>query len=127
VLKPLATQMFNLLVRRLSGICHRRIYFLPFSRELSLSPSDVDKIRCLYEDCMAQGSILLTLPEHLLSLKLMCLEKLMQGDTISSLSKSLLGTQEWLDKNTRDILDESDEVLHIRYQLIYTLGPQRTL
>ncbi|KAF3221818.1 hypothetical protein TWF679_007032 [Orbilia oligospora] len=127
VLKPLATQMFNLLVQRLSGICHRRIYFLPFSRELSLSPSDVDKIRFLYEDCMAQGSILLTLPEHLLSLKLMGLEKLMQGDTISSLSKSLLDTQEWLEKNTRDILDESDEVLHIRYQLVYTLGPQRTL
>ncbi|EPS45484.1 hypothetical protein H072_529 [Dactylellina haptotyla CBS 200.50] len=125
VLKPLATQMFQILVQRLSGICNRKIYFLPFSRGLSLSVSSVEAIRALYQKCMEEGSILLTLPEHLLSFKLMGWEKTINGNI--TLSKPLLNTQNWLDKHTRDVLDESDEILHIRYQLIYTMGQQHTL
>ncbi|EGX47244.1 hypothetical protein AOL_s00091g65 [Orbilia oligospora ATCC 24927] len=125
VLKPLSTQMFRILVQRLSGLCDRRIYFLPLSRGLSLTLDGVDRIRSLYKDCMSHGSILLALPEHLLSFKLMGLEKLIQGDT--ALSQPLITTQKWLDENTRDVLDESDEILHIRYQLIYTMGAQQTL
>jgi Protein of unknown function (DUF3645)./Protein of unknown function (DUF3638). len=32
-----------------------------------------------------------------------------------------------LDDKTRDILDESDEILHVRYQLIYSIGARRPL
>ncbi|KAF3929730.1 hypothetical protein AA313_de0209692 [Arthrobotrys entomopaga] len=125
IIKPLATQMFHLLVQRLSGLCNRRIYFLPFSRELTLSATDVEAIRALYLDCMAEGAILLTLPEHLLSFKLMGLEKMIRGDL--AVSAPLLDVQRWLDINARDVLDESDEILHIRYQLIYTMGQQCAL
>src|ERR1700677_3293335 len=30
----------------------------------------------------------------------------------------------WLDTVSRDVLDESDEILHVRYQLVYTAGEQ---
>ncbi|KAF3920498.1 hypothetical protein ABW20_dc0107733 [Dactylellina cionopaga] len=125
VLKPLSKQMFQILVQRLGGLCDRRIYFLPFSRSLNLSTSDIKNIRNLYEYCMRNGSILLALPEHILSFKLMGLEKLIAKKT--ELSRPLIAAQKWLDENTRDVLDESDEILHIRYQLIYTMGQQQIL
>ena len=33
-----------------------------------------------------------------------------------------LGLQKWVHAHARDILDESDEILHSRFQLIYTIG-----
>ena len=33
--------------------------------------------------------------------------------------------QKWIDSHARDILDESDEILHSRFQLIYTIGLQQ--
>jgi hypothetical protein len=32
--------------------------------------------------------------------------------------------QDWVSEVSRDILDESDEILHVRYQLVYTTGEQ---
>jgi hypothetical protein len=32
--------------------------------------------------------------------------------------------QDWVAKRSRDVLDESDEILHVRYQLVYTSGEQ---
>ena len=37
-------------------------------------------------------------------------------------TKMLLDAQEWLKGTSRDILDESDEILSIKYQLIYRVG-----
>ena len=36
-----------------------------------------------------------------------------------------LSLQKWLHYHARDILDESDEILHSRFQLVYTIGPQQ--
>ncbi|KAN0084597.1 hypothetical protein V8E55_008101 [Tylopilus felleus] len=36
-----------------------------------------------------------------------------------------LSLQKWIHSHARDILDESDEILHPRFQLIYTHGPQQ--
>ena len=36
-----------------------------------------------------------------------------------------LSLQKWLHSHARDILDESDEILHARFQLVYTIGPQQ--
>jgi hypothetical protein len=37
----------------------------------------------------------------------------------------MLSTQRWLKTFVRDILDESDEILHVKYQLIYSIGRQQ--
>src|ERR1700683_3180973 len=41
-----------------------------------------------------------------------------------ALASEALQLQRWLQESARDILDESDEELHVRYQLIYTMGLQ---
>jgi hypothetical protein len=35
--------------------------------------------------------------------------------------------QKWLETYVRDVLDESDEILHIKYQLIYIIGGQQQI
>ena len=39
-------------------------------------------------------------------------------------AQKLQEMQTWLTSTSRDILDENDEILHVRYQLIYTIGQQ---
>ncbi|KAF8464895.1 hypothetical protein BDZ91DRAFT_795394 [Kalaharituber pfeilii] len=125
VLKPLWSQMFQLLVQKLSGLLNRRIYYLPISRQIKsvLNDHTVPLIMDLYKECMNNGGILLTQPEHILSFKLIGIEMADQDGT--RMTRELLTTQHWLEQHSRDILDESDELLNIRYQLIYTIGLPR--
>jgi hypothetical protein len=70
VLKPLAMQMFQLLVRKLGGMLNRRVLYLPISRSLYIDAHQARQIRQMYEECMETGSILLLQPEHVLSFEL---------------------------------------------------------
>ena len=124
VLKPLSTQMFRLLVQKLGRLVGRRIYYMPFSRDIEMNESTAKRIRTLYEQCMNTGGILLVQPEHLLSFKLMGLERLSNDERVAQI---LLDTQSWLERHARDVLDESDEILNVRYQLVYTLGDPRPI
>jgi len=126
VLKPLATQMFRLLVQKLGGLTGRRIFYMPFNRGIGVDSTVATQIRGLYEECMRTRGILLVQPEHLLSFKLMGFEQL-EHKKYNEVAKNLLDTSRWLEERARDILDESDEILHVRYQLIYTLGKQTWL
>jgi hypothetical protein len=123
VLKPLARQMFRLLCRTLGGLTNRRIFYLPVDRSMRPDPGLAKEIHDLFVECMEAGGILLCQPEHILSFKLLVLENLLRSPS-SSLSRSLLDTQKWLEENARDILDESDEILSPKYQLVYTIGTQ---
>ena len=72
--RALTVQMFDLLVARLAGLVNRPIYHLPFSRTPEddiLSNLEVDDLHKL----MAERGILLAQPEHVVSLKLMSVEK----------------------------------------------------
>ncbi|KAG1739525.1 hypothetical protein EDB19DRAFT_2025088 [Suillus lakei] len=125
VLKSLSAQMFQLLVERLSGLSQRRIYYIPFSRTLSIDSSKVQMYRDLMQECMDTKGILVVQPDHILSFQLMAVDR--QLSPQSEAAEDILHTQLWLDNHTRDILDESDEILHVRYQLVYTVGLQRSL
>lgn len=125
VLKPLSGQMFRLLVQKLSGLANRRIFFMPFSRSVKLDTEKARLVQELYEECMQIGGILLIQPEHILSFKLMGLDQLFGGNR--EVAAILLGCQRWLETNSRDILDESDEILHVRHELIYTLGQSKSV
>ncbi|KAG8690421.1 hypothetical protein FRC11_011666 [Ceratobasidium sp. 423] len=129
VLKPLWRQMFELLVNRLSSLSNRRIYYLPFGRHIQIDSVGARKLRYLYEECMREGGILLAQPEHILSFKLMGIDRLISSGTSieAAVANDLRNMQGWLKDHTRDILDESDEVLHVRYQLVYTVGEQQPL
>jgi Protein of unknown function (DUF3638) len=120
-LKPLSNQMFELLISRLSDLAGRPIFYVPFSRNLKIDASAVQGISALYERCVADRGALVIQPEHILSQKLMSIDTLLESHSISRELKSL---QDWLAKVSRDVLDESDEILHVRYQLVYTAGEQ---
>ncbi|KAF8555664.1 hypothetical protein OG21DRAFT_1496140 [Imleria badia] len=46
-------------------------------------------------------------------------------DAADTSAPKWLSLQKWLHSHVRDILDESDEILHARFQLVYTMGTQR--
>ncbi|KAH7912069.1 hypothetical protein BJ138DRAFT_1112671 [Hygrophoropsis aurantiaca] len=123
ILKSLSAQMFHLLVERLGGLTNRRIFYLPFSR--SIPSHQIRHIHQLMEECMDARGILVAQPDHILSYKLMVLHEQIRGP--SNIATQALSSQRWLEQHARDILDESDELLHVRYQLIYTAGTQRHL
>ncbi|KIJ64301.1 hypothetical protein HYDPIDRAFT_90752, partial [Hydnomerulius pinastri MD-312] len=76
-------------------------------------------------ECKQEGGILVVQPDHVLSFKLMSVEK--QLDQDGQMAQKLLECQRWLHSHARDLLDESDEILHVRYQLVYTIGLQKHL
>jgi CheY-like chemotaxis protein len=132
VLKSLAVQMFQLLVERLGGLTNRRIFYLPFSRSLRITPAHAKTIQSLFSECQHAGGILVTQPDHILSFKLMTVEQqLSPADAgarpSTALAMPLLSSQRWLDMHTRDLFDESDELLHVRFELVYTIGDQKDL
>ena len=121
VLKPLCTQMFHLLKQRICGLANRRLFYLPFSRSVSLDAQQVGTVCRMFRACARDGGVLLCQPEHILSFQLMGLNLLCDGQYPEK-ADMFIEEQRWFDSKTRDILDESDEILNVRYQLIYTLG-----
>jgi len=119
--------MFQLLVTRLSGLPNRPIFYIPFSRSLHMNTSLVRIIGGLYRRCVADGGVLVVQPEHILSQKLMHIDFFLTSNR-SHKKRSIaheLGTlQDWVGNVSRDVFDESDEILHVRYQLVYTAGEQ---
>ncbi|EXJ76456.1 uncharacterized protein A1O5_00964 [Cladophialophora psammophila CBS 110553] len=125
VLKPLAQEMLRLLSRSLAGLVGRTLYYLPFSRQTTLTAETPQRLMSLYQECRQTGGILLTLPEYLNSFRLVGIDKLAQ-DT-HDIATKLIRVQKWLDFNARDVLDESDELLKPAYELVYTNGEANLL
>jgi hypothetical protein len=126
-LKPLANQMFQILVSRLSGLPNRPIFCVPISRNLHMTSSVIGEIRGLFERCIKEGGVLVVQPEHILSLKLMYIDILLRPGPLRnigerSMTHKLGRLQDWLAVVSRDVLDECDEILHARYQLVYSAG-----
>lgn len=61
VLKSLSSQMFQLLVERLSGLANRRIFFMPFSRNVQVNREQVTLFRKMYEQCITERAVLLAM------------------------------------------------------------------
>ncbi|RAL16905.1 uncharacterized protein BO97DRAFT_439831 [Aspergillus homomorphus CBS 101889] len=125
VAKPQSRQMFQMLVAKLGGLLGRRVYHLPVSRSLRICRPEAEEIERMCQDCMAEGGVLLVQPEHLLSLKLMCLEYFITGR--ETVGVCLLRILEFFRTSSRDVVDESDENFSVKFELIYTMGTQRPL
>lgn len=125
VLKPLANEMLQQLSRTLSGLCARVVYFLPFSRSTEISSETPEKLLKVYTECRQQQGVLLSLPEHLNSFRLIGFDQLAVHD--NPLAAKFIKVQRWLDQYARDVLDESDELLKPGYELVYTTGQAKLL
>lgn len=125
VAKPQSKQMAQVMISKLGGMLSRRIYYMPFSRALRPSKANADAIGSMLRECMSNDGILLVQPEHILAFKLMCLESFIIGK--DEIGKSLLTTQDFFDKSSRDLVDESDENFSVKFELIYTIGSQTSV
>ncbi len=79
----------------------------------------------LLKTCQKERGILVASPEYILSFNLMALDYSCR--VLRSVSKPLNEAQTWLESTVRDILDESDEILSVKYQLVYTIGNQQAM
>jgi hypothetical protein len=125
VAKPQSKQMLQVLISKLGGLLNRRIYHLPFTRELRPNATEAKTILSLFQDCMHNGGVILAQPEHILSFKLMTVESVLLNQ--HEVSSSLLEIQQFLNCHTRDIVDESDENFSPHFELVYTMGSQQSI
>lgn len=125
VIKSIFETNFNALRYTIGGLLNRRVYTIPCRRDIQLTTDICTTFLTTYKECLANRGIIVTLPEHRLSFQLKGYE--IAGKNNAPLAKSLIDIQKWLNKNVRDILDESDELLHVKYQLIYAIGNQEHL
>ena len=89
--KALIPQTFQILTDRLCGLVDKSVYHLTFSRDhnygrLIIDPTrEVDRAGSLQElvtRCRDEGGVLVMQPEHVLSLKLACVEmQVLQNET----------------------------------------------
>lgn len=125
VAKPQSKQMAQMLISKLGGMLNRRVYYMPVSRSLRLTTSDASMIFNLVSECLKNKVVMLMQPEHILSFQLMGLESVINENP--KLGHSLARTQNFLDKFSRDIVDESDENFSVKFELIYTIGAQTSV
>eukprot|EP00768_Dysnectes_brevis_P004222 gnl/Dysnectes_brevis/3014_a3723_500.p1 GENE.gnl/Dysnectes_brevis/3014_a3723_500~~gnl/Dysnectes_brevis/3014_a3723_500.p1 ORF type:complete len:1463 (+),score=446.01 gnl/Dysnectes_brevis/3014_a3723_500:1092-5480(+) len=122
VLSSLFDNNFASLRHWLGGMLGIRTLVFPCHRQTPLTPGLARTM--LRQLCQGTG-MFLTVPEHWLSRKLKARESLLKGEV--ALAHSLDALSSWLDDHSMTILDESDELLSPRWELIYTLGLQGPL
>ncbi|RAL06801.1 uncharacterized protein BO97DRAFT_447317 [Aspergillus homomorphus CBS 101889] len=124
VLKPLFRQSLDILTQLLGRILGRPIYHVPFSRDTPLDKKMIKALRMIYEQCQKNQGVLIALPEHILSFRLVGLDLVYRKP---NLAQKAIALEAWLQDNCRNIIDESDEILDPKFQLVYTVGNQQSL
>jgi hypothetical protein len=124
VLKPLLRQTEQVLSQRLGGLLGHRVCHIPFSRKTTISGETIGGISEVVTDYRKSRGVMIVLPEEILSMKLMTREKMMSD---KFLAPAILDLQRSLGAVCRDIIDESDEILGVKSQLIYPVGSQHML
>ena len=135
VLNSLFNMNYTSLVHCMGGLLNKRVYAFPFHREMAVTGEHMATFAALLHECMGGKHVVLSVPEHCLSLKLKSIEMCdsVGGTSRSSSSSSssnssgrlcqqLIDVQRLLQTKARDILDESDELLSVKYQLVYSVG-----
>ncbi|GAB1314704.1 ubiquitinyl hydrolase 1 [Madurella fahalii] len=129
VAKPQSSQMTHMLIDKLGRLINRRVFYLPISRGTPLHECDVKTVRQMMGTCQRDGGVLLLQPEHLLSFKLMGLDKSWagEGEMKSVLGQELIRLYQDMKAVSRDIVDESDDNFSVKFELIYTMGTQEAI
>jgi hypothetical protein len=123
--KPLLLQTAQLFHARLGGLVGRELRHIPFSRRTPTCSNAISMFGKIHRDIQTSSGVMIALPEHLLSFKLSGLQSLSDGRV--SDAQRMLQVQSWMNRESRDILDESDYTLALRTQLIYPSGSQVTV
>ena len=88
----------------------------------------IENIQMLFKECAHVQGILVMQPGHILSFRLTVIKRMLSsGPPLDPVARKLQEMQAWLTSTSRDILDESNELLHVHYQLIYAMDEQQPL
>lgn len=117
VLKSLFQTNQRSLRQCLGGMLNQRVYTFPCRRDMHTEADLLSK----YEECMRERGVVITLPEYRLSFQLKIYEAARKGDTANA--TNFLKVHDWLNRNARHIMDESDAILDAKYQVRYFSHP----
>jgi hypothetical protein len=109
---------------KLGGLLNRRVYPMLCRRDLPIGKLEASILLETCKKIKREKHVLVTVPEHRLSLENKAIEfasKLSLHMDVAT-SKVLHKVVAFLSHEGRDFLDESDEILSPKYQLIYTMG-----
>ncbi|CAF5042587.1 unnamed protein product, partial [Rotaria sp. Silwood1] len=123
VLKSLFSMNYQSLRSKLGGLLNRRVFPFLCRRDINFTERRLDQISIRLAQAIRNCDIILTSPEDILSFELLTIDKCRRHEF--RIARSMLTLQRLLKNYTRDVLDESDEILHVKYQLIYTVGDQQ--
>ncbi|CAM4909258.1 unnamed protein product [Rotaria socialis] len=123
VLKSLFPTNYQSLRYKLGGLINRRIFPFACRRDMNFKDQQVNQIFERFTHGLRNCDVILTSPEDILSFDLLTIDKCRRNEFAAG--RSMLSIQRWSRKYVRDILDESDEILHVKYQLIYTVDGQQ--
>ena len=121
VLKSLIDINYTALVFKIGNLLNKKVYILPFNREFDTRIENLGIYFNILKECCDSKHVLLTLPEYCLSFNLKVIE-MCQNDKYKDETEKLKEIQNWIENVSRDILDESDEILSSKYQLVYSVG-----
>ncbi len=129
ILSALLPEASNYFHRHLTAsILRKRIYLVPFDRDVHLDWTQAQVLRQSMTRCMLEGGAICIAPESRLSLELKWHEINLFSSGVSRNQEQQTGSlvMEELallrDLDYCDILDESDEILRHKFQLMYACG-----
>ena len=126
VLRSLFPTNHASLVQKLGGLLYKRVFETPCSRDMELNFGHVRSLEQLLAQCMSERGVVLTTPEYRLSFELMTFDSCRKKSS-SQLASAMLAVHDLFAAHARDVLDESDSILDVKYQLVYTVGKQQQL
>ncbi len=107
------------LFTKLSGLLKRPVFVFPFQRDLDVTQDMLKALLNQLDMCKQQRGVVLSTPDQRLSFLLKWKQMMLAKDgNILGFEKVL----KWWDENMLDILDESDEQLRHKFQLLYPIG-----
>ncbi|CEJ82151.1 hypothetical protein VHEMI02235 [[Torrubiella] hemipterigena] len=123
-IKSQINQVFDKLAVSLGGLLQRRIFQIPFSRRPELNFRVCSGLRHTIQSAQQMGGVFIFQYDHLLSLNHMATVSLLKERTEpAGIELRRLIAQ--FDDCSVDIIDECDDVLSVKSELVYTYGMQR--
>ena len=123
--RNLLNQMGQILQDRLGKLLGREIVHCPFSRRNSTKMDTVRAFFSNHKRMLSSAGVVLAVPEMILSFKLSGYQRLLDQHVDEGIQ--MIKVQNYLDKHCRSIVDEADETMSPRLQLIYPSGALLTL
>jgi Protein of unknown function (DUF3638) len=116
---PLFTTNLALLTNKLGGLLNRCVNVLPCRRDMPITAATASTMLSTLQQCIQSKGIVMALPEHRLSFQLKFVEQCRADNT--AVATALHSILQLYEQCGRDVLDEIDELLRVKYQLVYTV------